>query len=123
MARRTQLHGLAISVQTGRPVIPRQEWRLTRLVHGERITVKKKVMVHSFAMGDVEDPYLYASQPLWQWQETEMGKWVMEHALEQPVFYCEHDAASFGYRVAIWAVLGGADLTYFELKYGRDTRP
>lgn len=123
MARRTQLHGLEVSIQTGRLGIPRQEWGLTRLVRGERITVKKKVMVHSFAMGDVEDPYLYASQPLWQWQETEMGKWVMEHALEQPVFYCEHDPASFGYRVAIWAVLGGQDLTYFELKYGGNKRP
>jgi hypothetical protein len=123
MARRTQLHGLEVSIRTGCPVVPRQEWGLTRLVNGERITVKKKVLVHTFTMGDVEDPYLYAAFPLHEWEQTEHGKWIMEHSLDQPTFYCDHDPAHYGYRVAIYAVLGDRDLTYFELKYGGNKRP
>lgn len=120
MARGTRLDGLEVSIRTGRPAVPSQKWRLTRMVDGERVTVKRKIVVHTFAMGDVEDPYLYAAFPLSEWQNTEKGRWVMEHAMEPPTFYCDTDPMHFGYRVAIWAILADADITYFELKYGRD---
>ena len=50
-----------------------------------------EVCLHSFSMGDVEDPYLYAGFPIHEWQQTEHGKWVMEHAVEPPTFYCNAD--------------------------------
>ena len=31
-------------------------------------------------MGDVEDPDIYAAEPMWQWQQTTQGQWVMQHA-------------------------------------------
>ena len=46
------------------------------------------IELHEFNMGDVEDPYLYAAEPIYQWQQTEKGKWAMEHALDKPVFHC-----------------------------------
>lgn len=31
-------------------------------------------------MGDVEDPEIYVAEPIFKWQQTEQGKWVMQHA-------------------------------------------
>jgi hypothetical protein len=42
------------------------------------------IVVHTFKLGDVEDPDLYAAIPLGKWQDSESGKWVMEHAVETP---------------------------------------
>jgi hypothetical protein len=76
------------------------------------------VVVHKFRMGDVEDPDLYAAEPLYQWQESEMGKWVMEHALEVPMWNRTVDTASFGHLYYITARLAPKDYTYWSLKWG-----
>jgi hypothetical protein len=76
-----------------------------------------KLVVHSFAMGDVEDPDLYAAEPLWEWQQTELGKWVMENAIETPEWHRSIDDTSYGYRYNIVAVLDDKDATWFKLKY------
>lgn len=76
-----------------------------------------KCLLHSFPMGDVEDPYLYAASPIYDWQQTDKGQWVMDHVTEQPVFHCIPDLYSFGYRVEITGLLEEKDLTYFKLKW------
>ena len=76
-----------------------------------------KVVVHSFAMGDVEDPDLYAAEPLWQWQNSEQGKWVMENAVETPSWHRNIDNTSFGYRYTIVAELSEQNATWWRLKY------
>jgi hypothetical protein len=76
------------------------------------------VVFHTFRMGDVEDPYLYAAHPIYEWQQTEHGQWVMEHAVSEPTFWCNPDPASFGYRVAIQGKLEEKDYTFFKLKWG-----
>ena len=75
------------------------------------------MILHSFAMGDVEDPYVYAGFPIGEWQQTEMGKWVMEHVTEPPQFHIEPDVRNFGYRVVITGNLDPEAETYFTLKY------
>jgi len=75
--------------------------------------------LHSFTMGDVEDPYLYAAFPISEWQQTEHGKWVMEHAIGESTFYCSADPATYGVRVDIVGELSDQDLTYFKLRWGR----
>ena len=79
----------------------------------------QKVVFHTFTMGDVEDPYLYAAFPISEWQKTEHGRWVMEHAVGEPVFWCRADPNSYGFRVAITGELEEKDLTYFNLKWGK----
>ena len=74
-------------------------------------------IVHSFMMGDVEDPDLYAAQPLWEWENSEMGQWVMENAVESPMWHRHHDQTIYGTRYSITAKLKDADHTYFLLKY------
>jgi hypothetical protein len=78
-----------------------------------------KIVVHSFSVGDAEDPDIYAAQPLWDWQESEKGKWVMEHAIEPPTWRREVDYTTFGYRYAVMAELPGPRATEYYLKWGR----
>jgi hypothetical protein len=68
-------------------------------------------------MGDVEDPQLYAAQPIWEWQQTEQGQWVMAHVTEPPTFHVEPDIHSMGHRVTITGKLAPEAETYFTLKY------
>jgi len=75
------------------------------------------MILHSFNMGDVEDPYLYAAFPISEWQNTEHGKWVMENALEPPVFNIDVDPWKYGYRVTIVGELKPEAATFFKLKY------
>lgn len=75
------------------------------------------VCVHEFVMGDVEDPDLMAGAPIWEWQQSEAGCWVMEHAVEQPYWVRQHDFNSFGYKYRILARLSDADQIFFKLKF------
>ena len=50
-----------------------------------------KVVVHQFKISDVEDPDLYAAEPLLKWQESDQGKFIMEHAIEQPEWHRDKD--------------------------------
>jgi hypothetical protein len=77
-----------------------------------------KVVVHQFTMGDVEDPDLYAAQPMWDWQESEQGKFVMEHAVDKPEWHRRIDNTTYGYVYAITAELEAKKLSEFYLKWG-----
>lgn len=58
------------------------------------------ITFHSFAMGDVDDVDIYAAQPIYEWQQTEQGQWVMQHAQDLR-YYTNPDLTSFGYRITI----------------------
>lgn len=81
-----------------------------------------RTCLHTFRMGDVDDPYLYAAFPISEWQKTEHGKWVMEHVVDEPTFYCDPDPISMGYRVAVLGELEEKDHTYFMLKWGEPNK-
>lgn len=75
------------------------------------------LVVHEFALGDVEDPVLYAAQPLWEWQNTDAGKWVMENAVETPSWGQVADANTYSYKFRIIAKLTEENATFFKLKF------
>ena len=75
------------------------------------------MILHEFTMGDCEDPYLYAAQPIYEWQQTEHGKWVMANVTEPPVFHISADPTTFGQRVTITGKLNPEAETFFRLKY------
>ena len=77
----------------------------------------RKITFHSFSMGDVDDPELYAAAPIWDWQQTEQGKWVMSHCAD-PQYSVGPDVNSFGYRVRLYGQLDDQDAVFFELKWG-----
>ena len=76
-----------------------------------------KVVVHKIRMGDVEDPDLYVAEPIYNWQQTDAGKFIMEKSTKQPEWHRLIDPHSYGYVYHIVAYLEGPDLTYWKLKY------
>ena len=91
--------------------------RETKIVNGAAVTFSD-IVVYKFRMGDVEDPVLYAAQPIYEWQQTEAGRFVMEHAVESPWWVRTVDAATYGFEFAIMARMKEADQTFYILKWG-----
>jgi len=87
--------------------------------HRELVEEIYKVVVHQFHLGDVEDPDLYAADPLYQWQISEPGKFVMENAVDQPTWHRQHDFKSLGWRYVIVAELEKKKLAEFYLRWGK----
>lgn len=77
--------------------------------------MKDEYILHTFTMGDVEDPEIYMAAPIYEWQQTPQGKWAMEKA-ENPRYYITPDDLSYGYKVTITGVLKDKYATYYELK-------
>lgn len=86
---------------------------------GDRVEEAKTIKVHEFSLGDVEDPDLYAAEPLVKWQESPEGKWVMNNACETPTWHRMADPVSYGYRYCITAKFMGAALTEWLLRHGK----
>ena len=88
------------------------------MVIDDRVHEIHNAVVHTFSMGDVDDPILYAAQPLIEWQNSEPGKWIMEHAVETPMWHRQQDAMNWGHTFAVTAKLKAKDYSYFLLKWG-----
>lgn len=74
-------------------------------------------IVHEFSMADVDDPDIYAGEPIYKWQQTDAGKWVMENAIQKPSWHRQADIYTYGYRYQIRADLTAEQVTFFELKF------
>jgi hypothetical protein len=77
-----------------------------------------QVVVHRFRISNMEDPDLYAAEPMWEWQSSEMGKFITERSVESPVWHRQHDIDNYGYQYAIEAFLKGTDYSFWVLKWG-----
>ena len=80
----------------------------------------QQIRVHKFRMSDVEDPEIYAAEPLYKWEKSEIGQWVMKHAVEPPTYLFRTDYASYGFEVTVDARLQEEDATYFCLKWAHE---
>jgi len=87
-------------------------------VIGDRVEECKEVIVHTFTMGDVDDPDLYAAQPLYEWEKSEAGQWCMKNAADTPTWHRIADPMSYGYKYQIRAKLMGPALTEWLLRHG-----
>jgi len=87
-------------------------------INGEEV-VTKRVVVHQFTIYDsTDDPDLWAAEPLYQWEHSEAGQWVMQHSLEKPVWHRQWAAdLIMCYRYVVVARLTLRDQTFFKLKY------
>ena len=79
----------------------------------------KQYVFHTFSMGDVEDPEIYAAVPISKWQETEKGKWVMKHCSD-PQFRIGQDSFNWGHKVSIYGSLEDHDATFYTLKWSNN---
>ena len=86
--------------------------------NNHNVTEIHKVVVHRFKVSDVDDPEIYAAQPIWEWQQTDPGKFVMEHSVSQPEYHQHFNVMEYGYQYAITAELEKKKLAEFYLKWG-----
>ena len=77
----------------------------------------RRITFHTFTMGDVDDVDIYVAQPIWEWQQTEQGQWVMDHCSD-PRYETVPDALSWGHRIRIYGELQEQDAVFWELKWG-----
>lgn len=75
-----------------------------------------KLVVHSFKLSDVDDPQIYAAGPIWDWQQSPAGQWVLHHSVKEPYF--TSSTTDYGCLIRIIAELEDQDATYFNLKWG-----
>jgi hypothetical protein len=78
----------------------------------------RDVVVHEFKIGDVEDPDLYAANPLQDWESSEPGQWVLDTAVETPFWRRAQNINDFYYHYQIVARLREPDEMFFRLKFG-----
>jgi hypothetical protein len=77
-----------------------------------------KVVVHKFNLSDVEDPDIYAAGPIFDWERSEAGQFVMQHAIDKPEWHRHMDPMWMGYRYIIMAELESKKLSEFYLRWG-----
>lgn len=104
------------SPYTHKPV--RNKYNIIKTLEGDRVEECKEIVVHSFLMCDVEDPDLMAAQPLYEWEKSEAGQWMMRNAADTPTWYRIADPETYGYKYQIRAKLMGPALTEWLLRYG-----
>ena len=83
---------------------------------GEHVVTVTHV-VHTIKMSDCDDPDLLVAEPIYNWQQTDMGKWVMEHSLPKASWHRHTDFNTYGYIYQIRAYLTPQQITFFELKF------
>jgi hypothetical protein len=87
------------------------------MIINDRVEEVREMVVHEFMMGDVEDPDLYAAEPLMKWQDSDAGQWIMEHAIETPSWHRIPDTMQYGYKYQVRAKLSGPRLTEYLLRH------
>lgn len=87
-----------------------------KIINGVAVR-RRDVCVHEITMGDVEDPDLFVAEPIWRWQQTDEGRFIMSHAVEPPYWTRTVDYASYGHRYRIIARLDEQHETFWRLKW------
>lgn len=82
-----------------------------------KYSVNRKVHVDTLYISDVDDPEIYIAQPLFDWQQTEKGKWIMEHSMPSPSYHQAIDYQIYRYKYHICAYLNEKDYIYYKLKF------
>lgn len=86
----------------------------------DRVEEIHRVVVHRFSVSDTDDPEIYAAQPIWEWENSDAGKFVMTNSLTVPVFHKSFDYMTLGCRFAITAELDKKKYSEFLLRFGKD---
>jgi hypothetical protein len=75
-----------------------------------------KIYVHKFNMGDVEEPELYAGHALYEWQQTEKGKFIMTYGRNH-TYNITPDFSTYGYMCVILCELNAKKLAEYYLRW------
>ena len=92
--------------------------KLKRIWQSNKVDViTSSYIVHKFSVSDAEDPDIYAAGPIFDWERSEAGSWVMENAYDKPSWHRHADISTYGYKYQIRADLTDEQITFFELKF------
>jgi len=97
--------------------LSKPKWLYDDVTFNDVSTKHHKVCVHQIKLGDVEDPELYVAEPIFEWKETEKGKFVMKNSLVAPSLHRMVDHLHYGYTYNIVAYFDEKAYTYYRLKY------
>jgi hypothetical protein len=75
-----------------------------------------KIDFHSFGMGDVEDPELYAALPLGEFMDTDKGQWIRANCRD-PRYIIRPDPNTYGHRVIVYGEVEEPAATEYFLKW------
>jgi hypothetical protein len=75
-----------------------------------------KITFHTFGMGDVEDPELYASMPLADFMSTEKGQWIKTNCAD-PQYIIRPDVNTYGNRVFVYGEVEERLATEYFLRW------
>lgn len=98
---------------TGIKMDPGQKFQV---VNGQ---ITKEIVVHRFDI-DLDacgDSVVAAGAPLYDWEQSEAGQWVISHAVEKPRWERYSDPRWFIDMFAVVARLSEPDITFWKLKY------
>ncbi len=76
-----------------------------------------EVNVYEILMGDVEDPDLMIAEPIYKWQQSEAGKYVMENSNPTAKWVRSNSPSYMGHKYTIKAYFTDKEVTYWKLKY------
>jgi hypothetical protein len=85
--------------------------------HDVREGAVSEIVVHSFIVAE-EDVAIFAAQHLYEWEQSDQGKWVMEHAVETPR-WTYNENWGYNTKCKIIARLTVQDQVYYQLKWGK----
>lgn len=91
----------------------------TRITAAGDIEEIHRVVVHRFKVYQMDEPSIYAAGPMYEWQHSEQGKFVMANAEDTPAWHKQMNMTTYGYDYAIVAELESKKLSEFYLKWGK----
>ncbi len=83
-------------------------------VHNDEVYERR--IVHRFRLGDCEDPEIYVAQPLYEWQQSEHGKWVMKYGRDAQ-YHMSMEPVTMGYQIVITAHITPKRWTEYCLRF------
>lgn len=87
-----------------------------KIIDGKPVKIHK-VSVFECVVSDAEEPDFAAAQKLIEWQDSEVGKWVIKHSVEPPAWHKYTDPEWFCYRYIVLAEMYEHDLLCYNLKW------
>lgn len=78
-----------------------------------------QITFYQFRLGDVDDIDIYAAMPIYEWQQTDHGRWVMTNATDL-VYRTQPNDTFYGHHVIVEGRLEGKLLTEYFLKWNKE---
>lgn len=71
-------------------------------------------------MGDVEDVEVYAAQPIYEWLQTDKGKWVNKRC-EDLTWHTTANPNTYGYTILLRGSITDQHATEYYLKWENES--